>query len=75
MQTCMHVKFHYIMLFTFNSYILSKTIVSIIHVPYNQNLIEILQTFPQQRAGHHLVIPNSIMKCVAIIVVCNSKMT
>ena len=52
----MHVKFHFIMLFTFNSYILSKTIVSRIHVPYNQNLIEILQTFPQQRAGHHLVL-------------------
>ena len=52
----MHVKFHFIMLFTFNSYILSETIVSRIRVPYNQNLIEILQTFPQQRAGPHLVI-------------------
>ena len=52
----MHVNFHFIMLFTFNSYILSKTIVLRIHVPYNQNLIEILQTFPQQCAGHHLVI-------------------
>ena len=51
----MHVKFHFIMLFTFNSYILSETIVSKIHVPYNQNLMEILQTFPQQHAGHHLV--------------------
>ena len=47
----MHVKFHFIMLFTFNSYILSETIVSRIHVPYNQNLIEILQTFPQQRGA------------------------
>ena len=47
----MHVKFHFIMLFTFNSYILSETIVSRIHVPYNQNLIEILQTFSQQRVA------------------------
>ena len=46
-------KIPFYMLFTFNTYILSETIVSIIHVPYNQNLIEILQTFPQQRAGHH----------------------
>ena len=39
------------MLFTFNSYIRLKTIISNIHASYNQNLIEILQNIPATTCG------------------------